>query len=120
MEFQTADICYSFQYRGRVHRWRARRLGGHLARTTLHGLQRPITFAITLHIDNQSAIAIANYPEFHDRTKHIEIRHRFLRHKVERGDIALDYVTTTDQLADVLAKGVTQEKHEKFPIFPMK
>jgi hypothetical protein len=31
----------------------------------------------TLHVDNQSAIATARNPEFHDRTKHIEIRHHF-------------------------------------------
>jgi hypothetical protein len=28
-----------------------------------------------LHMDNQSAIAIARTPEFHDRTKNIEVWH---------------------------------------------
>jgi hypothetical protein len=33
---------------------------------------------VTLFIDNQSAIAIARNPEFHNWTKHIEVRHHFL------------------------------------------
>ena len=70
----------------------------------------------TLHIDNQSAIAIARNPEFHDRTKHIEIRHHFLRQKVEGEEIHLSYIPTEDQTADVLTKGLVREKHERFSI----
>ena len=68
----------------------------------------------TLHIDNQSAIAIAWNPEFHDRTKHIEIRHHFLRQKVEEEEIHLACIPTEDQTADVLTKGLVREKHECF------
>jgi len=78
------------------------------------GLQQPSSFPIPLHINNQSAIAIAKNPEFHDRTKHINICYHFLRHKVESGDITLDYVPTNDQPADVLTKGLAREKHKKF------
>ena len=67
-----------------------------------------------LHVDNQSAIAIARNPEFHDRTKHIEVRHHFLRHKVEAEEICLEYISTEDQVADVLTKGLVREKHERF------
>jgi hypothetical protein len=67
-----------------------------------------------LHMDNQSAIAIARNPEFHDRTKHIEIRHHFLRTKVEAGEIDLQFVPSKDQVADVLTKGLVREKHECF------
>jgi hypothetical protein len=78
------------------------------------GLQQPSTFPIPLLIDNQSAIAIAKNPEFHDRTKHIDIRYHFLRHKVESGELTLDYLSTNDQPADVLTKGLSREKHERF------
>jgi len=78
------------------------------------GLQQPSSFPIPLLINNQSAIAIAKNPEFHDRTKHIDIRYHFLRHKVESGDITLNYVPTNDQSADVLTKGLAREKHKKF------
>ena len=78
------------------------------------GLQQPLSFPIPLHIDNQSAITIAKNPEFHDRTKHIDICYHFLHHKVESSDITLDYVPTNDQPADVLTKGLAWEKHKKF------
>jgi transposase InsO family protein len=68
----------------------------------------------TLHVDNQSAIAIARNPEFHDRTKHIEVRHHFLRHKVEGKEIHLEYIPTEEQTADILTKGLVREKHERF------
>jgi hypothetical protein len=67
-----------------------------------------------LHVDNQSAIAIARNPEFHDRTKHIEVRHHFLRHKVEGEEIRLEYTPTDEQTADVLTKGLVCDKHERF------
>ena len=36
----------------------------------------------TLHMDNQSTMAIAKNPQFHNQTKHIEVQHHFLQHKV--------------------------------------
>ena len=59
-------------------------------------------------------IAIAKNPEFHDHTKHIDIRYHFLCHKVESGKITLDYLSTNDQPADVLTKGLAREKHKRF------
>ena len=67
-----------------------------------------------LNMDNQSAIAIARNLEFHDRSKHIEIRHHFLRQKVEEEELDLAYIPTGDQVANVLTKGLVREKHDKF------
>jgi hypothetical protein len=67
-----------------------------------------------LYMDNQSAIAIARKPEFHDRSKHIEICHHFLRQKVDDEELELEYVPTGDQVADVLTKGLVREKHDRF------
>jgi len=78
------------------------------------GLQQPSSFPIPLHINNQSTIAIAKNPKFHNHTKHINIRYHFLRHMVKSGDITLDYMSTNDQPANVLTKGLAQEKHKKF------
>ena len=78
------------------------------------GLQQPLSFPIPLHINNQSAIAIAKNPEFHNRTKHIDIHYHFLHHKVESSNITLDYMPTNDQPANVLTKGLAWEKHKKF------
>jgi len=67
-----------------------------------------------LHIDNQSAIAIAKNPKFHNCTKHIKIHHHFLHAKVEAGEIELLYIPTSNQIADILTKGLCKEKHWAF------
>lgn len=54
-----------------------------------------------LHCDNTSAINIAKNPVQHFRTKHIDIRHHFIRELVEDGDIKLHYIPTDKQLADI-------------------
>jgi hypothetical protein len=68
----------------------------------------------TLLMDNQSAMKIAKNPQFHDRTKHIEVRYHYLRRKVEDEEIELEYVPTGEQVADIMTKGLTGEKHLKF------
>jgi hypothetical protein len=83
-------------------------------RRLLSELGQNQTHPTPLHIDNQSAMAIAKNPKFHDRTKHIEVRYHFLRQKVEEGELALEYVPTGCQVADVLTKGLVREKHEGF------
>ena len=57
-----------------------------------------------LLIDNKSAISLSKNPVFHERSKHIEIRYHFIRECVEQGRIGIDYVRTSDQLADILTK----------------
>jgi hypothetical protein len=44
---------------------------------------------IPLLCDNESAIKLANNLVQHSRTKHIDIRHHFLRDPEAKGDIAL-------------------------------
>jgi hypothetical protein len=67
-----------------------------------------------LYMDNQSVIAIAQNPEFHDRTKHIKVRHHFLCQVVEKGEVNLTYMPTREQTTDAMTKGLYQEKHERF------
>jgi hypothetical protein len=68
----------------------------------------------TLHVDNQSVIAIAWNLEFHDWTKHINLWHHFLHEWIAAGDIELSYVPTSDQLTNIFMKGLVQEKHNHF------
>jgi hypothetical protein len=56
--------------------------------------------------DNQGSIALAKNPEFHKRTKHIDIRYHFVREKVESGQVALQYCPTQDMLADIMTKPI--------------
>jgi hypothetical protein len=54
--------------------------------------------------DNKSAIAIAHTDALHARTKHIDIRHHFVREQVDRKFIHLKWIPTQDQVADILTK----------------
>ena len=40
----------------------------------------------------------------HSRTKHIDVRHHFLRDHVERQDVSLVFIDTKSQLADIFTK----------------
>ncbi|CAM8908351.1 unnamed protein product [Rhodiola kirilowii] len=56
---------------------------------------------MTLYCDNMSAINISKNPVQHSRTKHIDIRHHFIRELVEKKVITLKHVCTKKQLADI-------------------
>jgi hypothetical protein len=59
---------------------------------------------VPLLCDNESAIRMADNPVEHSRTKHIDIRHHFLRDHQQKGDIEVFYVNTENQLADTFTK----------------
>ena len=46
----------------------------------------------------------------HSRTKHIEIKHHFLRDRAQKDDIILEFVSTKDQLADIFTKPLSEEQ----------
>jgi hypothetical protein len=65
---------------------------------------------IPLLCDNESAIKLANNPVQHSRTKHIDIRHYFLRDYEAKGDIELFHVSTENQLADIFTKPLDETR----------
>lgn len=65
-------------------------------------------------MDNQSAIRLVKNPEFHKRTKHIDVRYHFIREKYEDGIFVLDYVATDEQAADIMTKALPKNKHQYF------
>ena len=68
---------------------------------------------ISIYCDNTSAISISKDPVHHSRVKHIHVRHHFLKDYVEKGLIKLDFCETENQIADILTKPLTREKHER-------
>lgn len=62
------------------------------------------TAGAMLLCDNQSAIAIASDDVFHARTKHIDLRHHFIREHVACGEIVLRWVPSEENEADMLTK----------------
>ncbi|GJY07285.1 hypothetical protein Tco_0374339 [Tanacetum coccineum] len=58
-----------------------------------------------IHIDNESTICIVKNPVLHSKTKHIQIRHHFIRDCYEQRLINVVKVHTDDNVADLLTKG---------------
>jgi len=59
-----------------------------------------------IQIDNEATIRLAQNPEYHRRTKHIQTRHFFVREKVAEGEIGVKSVPTEFQVADALTKAL--------------
>ena len=60
-----------------------------------------------IRCDNQGCIALTENPVHHERTKHFDIRHHFIREKVQDGDIRLHYRSTKDIIAEVMTKALS-------------
>ena len=57
-----------------------------------------------LFVDNMGTIKLIRNNEFHRRTKHIEIRHFWVRERCEEGSMDVDYVSSEGQVADIMTK----------------
>jgi hypothetical protein len=64
--------------------------------------------------DNQGSIKLTGNPVSNNRTKHIDIRHFFLRERVALGHISFKFVQSEDMLADALTKASTEQKISSF------
>ena len=65
---------------------------------------------VPLLCDNESAIKLTNNPVQHARTKHIDVRHYFIRDHQQKGDICIESVGTEDQLADIFTKSLDEKR----------
>ena len=83
-------------------------------RRVLEDLKKEVELPLKLFCDNKAAISIAQNPVQHDRTKHIEIDRHFIKEKMEAGIICTPYITTKEQTADILTKGLFRPVFEFF------
>lgn len=63
-----------------------------------------------IYCDNRSALNLANSDAYHVRTKHIDVRHHYVRNKIVNGDILIKPISTNEMVADCLTKNMTVEK----------
>ena len=68
---------------------------------------------ISILCDNTSAIDLSKNPVLHSRSKHIDIRHHFLRDHVNKGDIKMTHIETEYNIADIFTKPLGSERFAK-------
>jgi hypothetical protein len=69
---------------------------------------------VMIMCDNMSCMKIARNPVFHARTKHVEVHYHYIREKLLSGEIDLQYLSTKDQVADILTKSLGKIKFWQF------
>ncbi|GJY76662.1 putative ribonuclease H-like domain-containing protein [Tanacetum coccineum] len=65
-----------------------------------------------IHVDNESAICVVKNPVYHSKTKHIEIRHHFIRDSYEKRLIEMVKIHTDNNVADLLTKAFDSTREE--------
>jgi hypothetical protein len=63
--------------------------------------------------DNQGSIKLAEDPQYRRRTRHIHVRYHYVREQIEMGNIHVEYVSTEENLADILTKALPKPAHAR-------
>lgn len=65
-----------------------------------------------LMVDNDSSIALAQSTKGHARAKHIDIRHHYIRERVQEGDIEVHHIPSAENIADICTKSLPRAAHD--------
>ena len=66
------------------------------------------------HVDlARSTLLMAKNPQFHQRSKHIDIKYHWIREEIATKNISLESCRDPDQTADILTKSLPCPKHQK-------
>ena len=68
----------------------------------------------TVFEDNEGCKLLSNHPVHHQRTKHIDIRHHFIREHLNNNLFILESASTDDMAADMFTKNLNRLKFKKF------
>lgn len=69
---------------------------------------------VQIYCDNTSTIKLAKTDAYRERTKHIDVRFHHIRDNIEKRQIAIDFISTQDMVADVLTKALSGTKTKQF------
>ncbi|GFR07771.1 retrovirus-related Pol polyprotein from transposon TNT 1-94 [Trichonephila clavata] len=75
-----------------------------------------VTSVPSLQIDNQSAIRLVKNPEFHNRTKHIDIHYKLIREQYENKQLNVINCSSEVQAADILTKPLAKDRFLKLKL----
>ena len=81
-------------------------------RQLLGKLHFPILKATVAFCDNVSVVYMSKNPVHHKRTKHIKLDIHFVRERVQAGELRILHVSTGEQYADIMTKGLTTKTFE--------
>ena len=76
-------------------------------------LGEPLTEPVTLYGDNHASIFLTEEPKHDRRIKHVDIKFHFVHEHIERQDVVIYYVPSSDQVADDLTKPLGSVAHYK-------
>lgn len=65
---------------------------------------------IEILCDNKGAIDLAKTSQYKPRTKHIALRHHFIRECIKNGNVKISKIDTENMVADFLTKPLAKEK----------
>jgi hypothetical protein len=82
-------------------------------RNLIKELGDPIKEPITLFGDNHASIFLTEEPKHDRRIKHVDVKWHFVREHIERRDVVLYYVPSSNQVADDLTKPLGSVAHYK-------
>jgi hypothetical protein len=72
-----------------------------------------VELPMILEIDNKGAIDLANNWGSSGRTKHVDVRHHFLRELKEEGILKFEWIGTASNSSDIFTKNVDVSTYEK-------
>ena len=79
----------------------------------LHSLGIPVKTPITVHVDNMGTIFMSENATSNQRTRHIDVRHRFLLGLTEEGFLDVVFTNSENNTSDGLSKNVSKDVYER-------
>ncbi len=69
---------------------------------------------VRIRADNKRAIPLKANLEFYRRTKHIEVRHHWIREKFESKEISITYISIENMVVDGLTQALDPKPFKAF------
>jgi hypothetical protein len=76
----------------------------------VYGLYDHVLNSTVIYCDDESYVKLSKNLVFHDRLKHIEINHYILCDEVQKREVVLQYISTDEQIVDILVKPLSNMK----------
>jgi hypothetical protein len=81
-------------------------------RSLFSELGQPIKSPTQIFVDNRGTIEYTTNAGFHARSKHIDIRHHFIRDSITSHEVTIHHCASEENISDIFTKPLTRNKHE--------